>query len=256
MHALVLGVVEGLTEFLPVSSTAHLIITGHLLGLAQTAFQSFFEVFIQAGAILAVVFLYAQYLRRHLYLIRQLAFSFVPTAVIGFLLYKIIKTVFFNSNLLIIMALLIVGGVFIVLELKLKKQTKRLNRQLDQMSDRQAALIGLVQALAVVPGVSRSGIVMVGMMGLGYRRDEAARYSFLLAVPTILAASGYDLFKMRGLLMHSGQSLSLLLIGTLAAFVVAYFVMKWFIGFLQKNTLIPFGIYRIALAIILLLFLK
>lgn len=251
-HALILGVVEGLTEFLPVSSTAHLIVAANLLHLPQNDFMGFFEVFIQSGAILAVLFLYAGYLLKHRELIKTVIVSFLPTAVIGFLLYKVIKTVFFESNSLIIAAMFAVAVVFLVLEYFIGKKKIALKREAKEITPVQAVLIGLAQSLAVIPGVSRSGIVMAWMMGNGYRREEAALYSFILAVPTIVAASGYDLFKMRHLFASSASYLPLLAVGFATSFVVAYAVMKWFIGFLKKNTLVPFALYRILLAIILL----
>jgi undecaprenyl-diphosphatase len=251
IHSAVLGVVEGLTEFLPVSSTAHLIIASKLLRLPQTDFMKFFEVFIQSGAILAVVILYFQYILKHKALIKQIFISFVPTAVIGFFLYTIIKNVFFLSGTLIIDAILVVGLLFIILEYFISKKRIVLRRFLSSMTPLQAVLAGFVQALAVVPGVSRSGIVMVYLMSQGFRRDEAATYSFLLAAPTILTASMYDLFKMRSLVGSSIQYLPLLLVGFMTSFFVAYAGMKWFIGYLRQNSLVSFGIYRIMLAIIL-----
>ncbi|MBI4973503.1 undecaprenyl-diphosphate phosphatase [Candidatus Roizmanbacteria bacterium] len=251
-HSIVLGLIEGLTEFLPISSTAHLIITAKLLHLSQTDFMKFFEVFIQSGAILAVVLLYSQYLLKHKALIKQIIFSFIPTAVIGLFLYKMIKNIFFSSNMLIIDAIFVVGLLFIILEYFISKKKIILKHSLSSLTPLQAVLTGLMQALAVIPGVSRSGIVMFYLMGQGYKRDEAATYSFLLAVPTILAASAYDLFKMRSLIGSSVQYLPLLLVGFITSFIVAYVVMKWFIGYLKQNSLFAFGIYRIALAIILL----
>ncbi len=252
IHAAILGVVEGLTEFLPISSTAHLIISAKLLRLPQTDFMKFFEVFIQSGAILAVVILYFQYILKHKALIKQIILSFIPTAVIGFFLYKMIKNVFFSSNMLIIDAIFVVGLLFIILEYLISKKKIILKHSLSSMTPIQAIVTGFVQALAVIPGVSRSGIVMFYLMSQGYRRDEAATYSFLLAVPTILAASAYDLLKMRSLIGSSVQYLPLLLVGLVTSFIVAYIVMKWFIGYLKQNSLFSFGIYRIALAIVLL----
>lgn len=252
IHAAILGVIEGLTEFLPISSTAHLIITSKMLNLPQTEFMKFFEVFIQSGAILAVVLLYFQYILKHKALIKQIIFSFIPTAVIGFFLYKMIKNVFFSSNMLIIDAIFVVGLLFIILEYFITKKKIILKHSLSSLTPLQAVLTGFMQALAVIPGVSRSGIVMVYLMGQGYRRDEAATYSFLLAVPTILAASAYDLFKMKSLIGSSVQYLPFLLVGFITSFLVAYVVMKWFIGYLKQNSLFSFGIYRIALAILLL----
>ena len=253
IHAAMLGAVEGLTEFLPVSSTAHLIIASNALGLSHSEFQKFFEVFIQSGAILAVIFLYGEYLIKNRNLIPKIALSFAPTAIIGFLLYKVIKNVFFDSGYLIIGALAVVGCIFLVVEYLISRKQITLNHHLIKLSNFQAIGTGLAQALAVIPGVSRSGIVMLYLMGQGYKREDAATYSFLLAVPTIVAASGYDLFKMRHLFGQSAGYAPLLAVGFITSFIVAYAVMKWFISFLKSNTLVSFGVYRIILAIILLL---
>jgi undecaprenyl-diphosphatase len=252
IHAALLGIVEGLTEFLPISSTAHLIIAAQLLQLSQTDFQKLFEVFIQGGAILAAVFLYTGYLLKHKSMIKQILLSFFPTAIVGLVLYKVIKDVFFNSPYLIIGAMASVGALFLLLEYLVKKKKILLNRSVGELTPLQAVITGLAQALATVPGVSRSGIVMTYLMSQGYKREDSALYSFILAVPTIMAASAYDLFKMRHLLTKSASYLPLLAVGFFVSFAVAYVVMKWFISFLKKNTLVSFGVYRIILAIILL----
>lgn len=256
IHSIILGIVEGLTEFLPVSSTAHLIIVSNFLKISQTDFQKFFEVFIQAGAILAIVFLYVNYLIKNKHLIKKLILSFIPTAIIGLLLYKIIKTVFFGSNNLIIFAMFTIGVIFLILEYLVKNKKILLNKSLSEMSWQEAIFVGLAQSLAVVPGVSRAGIVIVAMMFGGYKRDQSAIYSFLLAVPTILAASILDFYKMRGLLNSSGNNILVLAIGFITSFVVAYLVVKWFLNYLKTNSLIVFGIYRIVLAVILFFVMK
>lgn len=253
IQAVLLGIVEGVTEFLPISSTAHLILTSQFLGLAQTEFQKFFEVFIQLGAVLAVAFLYVRYLLKHTELIKNVLISFVPTALVGLLLYEIIKTVFFNSNLLIAFSLVAIGVVFILLEQKVKNKSLTLSKNLSQMSWREALIVGLFQSLAIVPGVSRAGIVMVALMGMKYKRTEAAMYSFLLAVPTIAAASLLDLYKSRDLLLSSRSNVALLVVGFMVSFATAYVSVRWLITYLQNNSLVNFAYYRFALAIIVVL---
>lgn len=248
LHAALLGLVEGLTEFLPVSSTAHMILASRLMGLHQTEFLKFFEVFIQIGAIVAVIFLY---FKRFLEvkLIKQLICSFIPTAIIGFLLYKVIKNVFFEANILIAGSLILVGALFIVVErMKLKG-----HKSIAQMSLQTAVIIGIAQSLAVVPGVSRAGIVMVAMMLLGFKRDESAQYSFMLALPTLAAAALLDVIKMRTLTL-STYEIEMVILAMVVAFIVAYMSMKWFVGFLQKQKLTPFGLYRMGIGIISLFF--
>lgn len=251
INAVILGIVEGITEFLPISSTAHLIFTSKFLSIPQTDFQKFFEVFIQAGAILAVAFIYFDYVRKNRGVVINLIYSFIPTSIIGFLLYKIIKNIFFESTGLIIFSLFFIGLVFIILEYLIKQNRLKLSKSMKNISWRDAVIIGLGQAIAVVPGVSRSGIVMVTMMLMGYKRDESAGYSFMLAVPTILAASALDVWETRKVLASSLSSLPYLAIGFLVSLITAYISVKWLIGYLKNNSLIPFGIYRILLAILL-----
>jgi undecaprenyl-diphosphatase len=261
LQTIILGIVEGLTEFLPVSSTFHLIFAAKILQIPQTDFQKLFEVFIQSGAILSVVFLYFNEMKKDYDLIKRVLVSFLPTALIGFVFYKMIKNVFFENILLMLFVFVGMGLVFIVVE-KIHQgragHGQPLQKSIADLSYVQAILIGVFQALAVIPGVSRAGAVLVFMMILGFNRKEAAKYSFLLAVPTIFAASAYDLFKMRGLLVGTSRDLTMQLqlgVGFFVSFVVSYFVIKWFIGFLQKNTLLPFGVYRI-IAGMLLFFLR
>lgn len=255
INALIQGIVEGVTEFLPVSSTAHLIITSKFLHIPQTDLQKFFEVFIQSGAILAVVFLYWNYFFRHKRIQLNVLMSFLPTAVVGYLLFKVITNVFFEATGLIVAALFFVGLIFIILEYLIKSKKLLLTKSLVDIRLQDALLIGLAQSLAVVPGVSRAGIVIVAMMMLGYKREDSAIYSFLLAVPTILAASALDLFKMRGQIVSFGQMELYILVGFITAFITAFFSVKWLIGYLRKNSLTSFGVYRILLAIIVMLLL-
>jgi undecaprenyl-diphosphatase len=253
IHSIVLGVVEGFAEFLPVSSTAHLIIASRLLGVPQTEYQKFFEVFIQAGAVFAVVILYFQYILTHRKLIPPLIVSFVPTAIAGLLLHKIIKGVFFESLWLIAGSLALVGLVFIIIEWMVKTHRLKLQKSINAITVKDALIIGLIQSFAVVPGVSRAGAVIVAMMALRYKREDAALYSFLLAIPTVLAASMYDLYKSKDLLMHSQNNLASLATGFVVTFIVSYFTVRWLIGYLRHNTLVLFGYYRIVLAIIVVL---
>lgn len=254
-QTLVLGVVEGITEFLPVSSTFHLIMASRMFGVQTSEFMKLFEVFIQSGAILAVVVLYMREVRNDVRLMKRLFVSFVPTAIVGFVLYKIIKNVFFENYLLMLAIFFIVGVLFIIIEYLVKKRFLKLSRLFRRISYRESIMVGLAQALAVVPGVSRAGAVMVAMMVLGYKREESVKYSFLLSVPTIIAASVFDLYKSRQTLVGNFSNVWLLAVGFLVSFFVAYVVIRWFIGFVRKNTLELFGYYRILLAIILLVML-
>jgi len=252
LSALFLGIIEGLTEFLPISSTAHLIIANRLLGLPQNEYWKFFEIFIQAGAILAVVTVYFQELFNHRQNLKLL-FSFLPTAVVGLLLYNVIKNVFFNSLILIAFSLIIFGLLFLVIEWLIKNKRIVLKHKLEKLTIKQALFIGVMQSLAVVPGVSRSGAALIGTLLLGYDRRQGAQYSFLLAVPTILLAAIFDLLKTDFRVVSSNFGLTL--IGLVSAYISALFVIRWFMKFLENNSLIIFGFYRLVVGILLLLFL-
>lgn len=248
---LIVAIVEGITEFLPVSSTFHMILASSILGIPQTDFTKLFEVFIQAGAILSVVILYWKTLVEDRRLMLRILASFVPTAVIGLVLYKVIKNVFFETPALMIAMFAAVGVAFFIAEYLVRREKITLKSHADTITWKQAVIVGVVQALAVIPGVSRAGAVIIGMMFFGFRRDEAARYSFLLAVPTIFAASALDLFKMRGTLAGNPDYVSYLVLGFLVAFASSFVFVKWFINYLRTNTLIPFGWYRIVLTVLI-----
>jgi len=254
LSVFILGIVEGVTEFLPISSTAHLIFISKLLKIPQTDFQKFFEVFIQSGAILAVLIIYCTTLLKEKNYFKNILISFVPTAFVGFLFYKIIKKIFFESYFLIVVMMLVVGVLFLIVEKLAKNKHIKLSKTTDQIAINEALLIGLGQSLAVVPGVSRAGAVIVTMMVLGFKRDEAAIYSFLLAVPTIFAASGFDLLKTNFSLISNPQNLLLLIIGFSISFISAFIVVRWFIDYLRKNSLVVFGWYRIIISVLLILF--
>jgi len=248
-EAFILGLVEGATEFLPVSSTGHLILVSTLLGLKQTEFQKTFEVVIQLGSILAVTFLFRDRLARDFELWKRIALAFIPTAALGFLLYKFIKGYLFNP--LVVSTMLILGGVvFILIELWLKNRRPRY-RDPAELPYPRAVALGLFQSLAMVPGTSRSGATIIGGLLLGMDRRAAAEFSFLLAVPTMLAATGYDLFKHRG--EFSADQWSVMAVGFVTAFVSALLVVRWFLSFIKKHSFVPFGIYRIAVGVLFLL---
>ena len=253
INSIILGLVEGVTEFLPISSTAHLIISSKFLNIPATEFQKFFEVFIQSGAILAVFFVYWKTIFKNRNLMINVILSFIPTAIVGFLLHKIIKGVFFESFTLIATSLFVVGLFFIIFEFLLKRKIIKTDKKIIQMTILQALLIGIGQSLAVVPGVSRAGAVILTMMLLGFDREESALYSFVLAVPTLFAASAFDFIKTDPQLVFSGSNPIFLFVGLIMAFFSALFAIKWFVKFLQKNSLSYFGVYRIGLALIVML---
>ena len=250
--SVILGIVEGFSEFLPISSTGHLILTGKLLGLEETEFIKSFEIAIQLGAILSVVVLYWRTLLVDREVIKRVAVAFFPTGIIGFVLYKLIKTVLLGSSAVVLWSLLI-GGIVIIFFERFHKEKEDATGELTEMTYRQAFLIGVFQSLAVIPGVSRSAATIIGGLILELKRRTIVEFSFLLAVPTMLAATVYDLYK-------NGANFSLaeyhlLVIGFSTAFIVALFSIKFLIRFVQTHTFIAFGVYRIALVIVWFVFL-
>jgi len=249
--AVILGMVEGLSEFLPISSTGHLILASALLKLNQTDTHKVFEVIIQSGAIMAVVYIYRKQLVTSTDLLKKLCFAFLPTGTIGFILYKMVKS-FFQPSLVSYM--LIIGGIaFILIEWFIKDRPVAVTT-LDEISYRQAFMIGLIQCLSMVPGVSRSGATIMGGLALGISRKEAAEFSFLLALPTMLAATCYDIYKNHAIFsMDDWQNI---LVGFIASFVFAVLGIKWLLKFITTHTFVPFGYYRIAVGVIFLVFLQ
>jgi undecaprenyl-diphosphatase len=253
LQTIILGIVEGITEFLPVSSTFHIIFASLFLGIEPDTFTKLFDVVIQSGAILAVLFLYFGNLRKDPSLIKKTLVAFIPTAVLGFIFYKTIKQNFFEAYSYIFYVFVLVGFVFLYFEKQVKKGKINPEKEIDELTYRDAALIGLFQSLAFVPGVSRAGAVILTMMFLGFRRADSAYFSFILSIPTIFSAGLYDLYKNPGALAIGNGNLVSLLIGFFVAFVSAYFVVRWFIQYLQNHTLKLFGYYRIAAGLLLLL---
>ena len=247
LHALILGIVEGISEFLPISSTAHLILASYLLKLSQTDFQKTFEIVIQLGAILAVVVLYWKSLLVRKEVMLRILIAFIPTAIIGFLLEKIIRNVLFESMQTILWSLFLGGIVLIVFEKLYSSKTSDVD-DMGKMSYKQAFAIGLCQALAVIPGVSRSGATIVGGMLLGVSRKAIVDFSFVLAVPTMLAATVLEIVKHRSE-MSFDQS-GLLAIGFVVSFIVALGVIKWLLTYIRKHTFVAFGVYRILVALV------
>lgn len=260
-HSIILGIVEGVTEFLPISSTGHMILVSSLLKIPNTAALKSFEIVIQLGAILAVFILYLKEFF-NLEVIKKLAIAFLPTAIIGLTIYKLVKSLLGN-NLVVIISLLIGGIVMIVVENlytrrnlnspkldeKLKVEEKT-NFNIKEISYAQAFYLGLWQSIAMIPGVSRSGATIVGGLLMNLKRETIVKFSFLLAVPTMAAATGLDLLKSYKDL--SGNWLNIF-IGFIVAFIFAMIFIKWLLAYIQKNNFKTFGWYRIVIAIVFLL---
>lgn len=244
LDALILGVVEGLTEFLPVSSTGHLILTSSLLGIPEGPFLGSFTIAIQTGAIAAVLIAYwKQFLDFEV--IKRLIVAFIPTAVIGFLLYRLIKDVLLGSPEIVVAALAL-GGAFIIIVERTRKPGPDPDMPVQSLSYRHAALIGLYQAAAIIPGVSRSGATVMGGLLMRLPRATLLTFSFLLAVPTMLAATAYDIYKTPEVFM--GANPLLLAVGFISAFCVASLVLRYALAFVKRYSFEPFGWYRLVLA--------
>jgi undecaprenyl-diphosphatase len=246
-QVIVMGIVEGLTEFLPVSSTGHMILASYWLHIPQTEFLKSFEVVVQLGAIAAVFSRYWQVFIKKNQLWKPLIYAFVPTMILGLLLYTVIKKVFLGNELLTLAGLLF-GGIALILLEWWYKQKDRVQFSLNQIPPKSAIGIGLIQSLSMVPGVSRSAATIMGGMFLGLSRKEAVEFSFLLAVPVLAAATGLDLLKSGW--SFTGNEWMQLLIGSLVAFVVARLTVNWLIRFVEKHSLAIFGWYRLVIVLI------
>lgn len=241
IHVLILSFIEGVTEFLPISSTGHMILASKLLGIIDSDFTKTFEIVIQLGAIMAVVVLYYKKFLVSFDIYKKLFWSFLPTAIVGFTLYPIIKNVLLGSTNITVAALFIGGVILLFFEryFKIKKH---------ELTTKNYLLIGLAQSLSVIPGVSRAAATIVGGMFNGMDRKEATEFSFLLAIPTMMAATALDLFKSRHIL--ASQNITMLGVGTILSFVVALFAVKYFLKYVESHDFKIFGVYRIILAIL------
>lgn len=259
-YAFILGIVEGLTEFIPVSSTGHLIIAGHILGFEGER-ASTFDVFIQLGAILSVLFLYRERFFSILTFKKSegfaglnglilLSLTTIPALIIGALAHGFIKRYLFGATTVAIG--LGIGGIAILFTERFLPEEKKSG--LDSLNWKDAIVIGLFQCLAMWPGISRSAATILGAMYIGINRKTAAEYSFLAAVPVMFAATAYDLYKSLPFLQAS--DISLFAVGFIVSFISALIAVKFFIRLVGSHTLISFGWYRIAIAAIILFALR
>ncbi len=240
-QAVALGIVEGVTEFLPVSSTGHLILADTLLGIPHTEFSKSFNIAIQLGAIASVVWLYWRKLFVEREVMKKIAAAFLPTAVVGALLYQFIKGVLLESEAVVVWALFL-GGIFLIL-FELMHKEKGGEEDVSRISYAQALFVGAVQALSVVPGVSRAAATILGGLLVGLKRKTIVEFSFLLAVPTMLAATALDLSQSAG--EFAAGDFSALAVGFAVSFAVAAGSITFLLRFIQTHTFIAFGAYRI-----------
>lgn len=251
-HTIILGVVEGITEFLPISSTGHMILVSALLRIPQTEFAKTFEIVIQLGAIAAVAALYAKTLLTKRALWLPLIAAFIPTSIIGFIVYKFAKQFLLGNSMVTVVALGVGGVAFYAIEYLLKNRMPKTST-LEKITIPQAMLIGLGQSVSIVPGVSRAAASIFTAMATGLSRQTAVEFSFLLAIPTMVAASALDIMKSKPFI--DGTQLIPIMIGTFVAFVTATITVKLFLKYIQHHTFLPFAIYRISLALIFWYFL-
>lgn len=246
-QAIVIGVVEGLTEFLPISSTGHMILTSAAFGIAEDDFTKLFEISIQLGAILAVVILYRnQLFRAGKDLWMKLLYAVMPALVLGFLFAK--KIDYMLEKPIFVAWTMVLGGVILLFVDRWFQEPKCQN--LGEVTVEQSVKIGFWQVLAMIPGVSRSGATIIGGMQQGLSRKIAAEFSFFLAIPTMCAATGYKMLKALKTDHHLiTDHIGLLLIGNLVAFVVGVLAMKGFVGYLKKHGFRFFGVYRIVVGL-------
>lgn len=248
-QAIILGIIEGLTEFFPVSSTGHMILASNLLGISDDAFTKSFEIAIQLGAILSVVAWYGRDRFLNIEILKRLAVAFIPTGIIGFLLYKIVKHLL--GSPFVVVASLFVGGVVLILFEKWYHEKDGSLADLSTMPYATAVKLGFFQAISIIPGVSRSAATIIGGLFLGMRREAIVEFSFLLAVPTMLVATAYDLLK-NGKAFASSEW-EFIGVGFLVSFFVALFAIRFLLRFIKTHTFIVFGVYRIFISILFLL---
>lgn len=243
---IILGALEGFTEFLPISSTGHLILAAELLGLPSTEFLKSFQIAIQLGAIAAVVLLYFRSFL-NIEVLKKLFVAFLPTGLVGFLVYPYVKG-FLLGNSLVVVGALFLGGVALIVFERIHKERWTDAIDLKDISYKQAVLVGLFQSIAIIPGVSRSAATIVGGLLVGLPRVSIVEFSFLLAVPTMVAATGYDLLKSA----HSftASDTELMAIGFIVSFAVALASMKLLLSIVKRFSFVPFGIYRIVVAVL------
>jgi undecaprenyl-diphosphatase len=248
-ESILLGIIEGFTEFLPISSTGHLIVASEALGIDQNNVTKAYEVIIQFAAILAVILNYSdKFSPKKIELWKKLILAFIPIGAVGFIFSDFIKAMF---DIKIVAWMFIIGGIIFLIVERYYKEKEHFIDDVEKVSYKQALWIGIAQIFALIPGTSRAGSTIIGAMLVGLNRKASAEFSFLLAFPVMCATTGYDLLK------HykdfTDANLLVLGIGFVTAFIVAYATIKLFLAFLQRFTFVAFGIYRILFGAILLL---
>jgi undecaprenyl-diphosphatase len=252
IQSIILSIIEGLTEFLPISSTGHMILASSVMHIQEDAFVKTFEICIQVGAIMAIVIQYASRFLKGISIYLKLGIAFIPTGIIGFFAYPYIKTYLFNPT--IVAASLVIGGIILILIDKKITDRQAEADVIDNMKYKNAFFIGLFQSISMIPGVSRAAATIVGGVFNGLNKKQAVEFSFLLAVPTMFVATGYDLIKTS--VVFSRHEILLLGIGLIVAFITAWFAVKVFVKIVQNYGFKYFGYYRIIIGILFLILIK
>jgi undecaprenyl-diphosphatase len=248
-ETIILALIEGLTEFLPVSSTGHMILAAAAMNIHEDEFVKTFEIVIQLGAILAIALMYSQRFFKGIQIYIKLIVAFIPTAIIGFLAYDFIKAYLFNP--VVVSVSLIVGGVVLIwIDKKVVNQVTEVDT-LENIPLKNAFFIGLVQCLSMIPGTSRAAATIIGGVFNKLDKKQATEFSFLLAIPTMFAATGYDLLKTP--INFTNDEITMLIIGLVVAFISAWFAVKIFLKLVENYGFKYFGYYRIIIGILFLL---
>ncbi|HWU43151.1 MAG TPA: undecaprenyl-diphosphate phosphatase [Bdellovibrio sp.] len=250
-QSIFLGIIEGITEFLPISSTGHMVIVSSFMGISESDFTKAFEVIIQFGAILSVLVLYWKRFLPDWNFYKKLFVAFLPTAIIGFIVKDIVDQLL--ESVQIVAWSLILGGFVLIWSDKVFAHLTAIGRKTSDLTYKDSVKLGLFQSIAMIPGVSRSGATIMGGLTLGLQKKEAAEFSFFLAVPTMAAATLYKLLKIYKTIQH--DQVGLLLTGTFVSFVVAMLAIRFFMGIVTRYGFRGFGYYRIVLGVIILILL-
>jgi undecaprenyl-diphosphatase len=258
LQAIIIAIVEGLTEFLPVSSTGHMVIVSSLMGISGDDFTKLFEIVIQLGAILSVVALYWKRFFQSFDIYLKLAAAFTPAAIFGLLFYKHVKVLL--EKPLVIALILLLGGIVLLFVDKWFEKNETQEVQKEDISYKNALVVGCFQVLAMIlPGLSRSAATIIGGLTQNLNRHRAAEFSFLLAVPTMAAATlkdGYEYYKgvsAGAIAPLSSEQIGILIVGNIVAFAVAFLAIKTFIGYLTRHGFKVFGWYRIVVGLLILI---
>ncbi len=248
-QAIIIGIIEGFTEFLPISSTGHMIIASEFFGLQDSELIKAYEVIIQFAAILAVMIIYRDKISiSNIELWKKLFLAFIPLAIVGYIFKDNIKALF---SIEIVAIMFIVGGVIFLIVEKFYKEDESHTTNVEDVSYTQALWVGIAQIFSLIPGTSRAGATIIGGMLTGMDRKSSAEFSFLLAIPVMGAVTAYDLLKHYE--KFANANWVAFIVGFVVAFIVAYITIKLFLAFLQRFTFVAFGIYRIVLGVVLLL---